>query len=424
VTNRPGMNIVVFGLNYLPESTSIGPYTAELAEHLRERGHAVRVITGFPSAPNWKIWQGYQNRVFMREVINGVPVLRTYLYIPKNPRKALSRVLFDCAFSVSSLAGIFAGPRPDLVVVISPPLQLLITGRILAALSGAPLFLHIKDLVPDAALAVGALREGSLAFRLGRMLEGWAYRTSTAIGVISEGMRRNLLAKGVPAEKVTILPDYIDPTFIQPVRGNNNGFRAKNGIPSGAFLVMYSGSVSGKQGLETYVEAAGAFEKDESVVCCLIGGGANLSELRAAADKLSLRRFIFLPLQAREFLAAQLSAADVLVITQRASVTDIVFPGKLLYYMASGTAILAAVNQESETGRFIREHRVGMVVPPEDASALAAGITWMRDHGEETREFGLNGRRVIETQFDRSLILERFASHLEALGTQKLAVPA
>jgi colanic acid biosynthesis glycosyl transferase WcaI len=411
------MKISVFGLNYLPESTSIGPYTAELAEHLRDRGHDVRVITGFPSAPNWKIWNGYQKRKFMREVINGVRVFRTYLYVPKNPRKSASRILFDSVFAISALAGIFVRLRPDLIVVVSPPLQLAITGRLLAALSRARLFLHIQDLVPDAAVATGALREGSIAWKLGRALEMWAYRGATGIGVICEGMRRNLLAKGVPRTKVKTFPDYIDPKFIQPIQQEDNGFRPKLGIPGDAFLVMYSGSVSGKQGLETYVEAAATFETDQKVVCCLIGDGANLNDLKTLAAARSMKRFIFLPLQPRESLAAQLSAADVLVITQRKLVTDIVFPGKLLYYMAAGTAILAAVNQESETGRFIREHQVGMVVPPEDASAFAESLRWMREHPEQRREFGRNGRRVIETQFDRSLVLERFGSHLEQVGT-------
>ncbi|MBV8846864.1 MAG: WcaI family glycosyltransferase [Bryobacterales bacterium] len=412
------MKISIIGLNYLPESTSIGPYTAELAEHLRDRGHEVRVVTGFPSAPNWEIWHGYRKRKFMREVINGVPVFRTYLYVPKNPRRAMSRILFDSVFAVSALTGIFAQLRPDLIIVISPPLQLAITGRLLAALSRARVFLHIKDLVPDAAVATGALREGSIAWKLGRALEAWAYRGATGVGVICDGMRRNLLAKGVPATKVKIFPDYIDPTFIQPVEGQHNNFRAKFGISADAFLVMYSGSVSSKQGLETYVEAAEVFETDHKVVCCLIGDGANLGDLKTLAAARSMRRFLFVPLQPRESLAAQLSAADVLVITQRKLVTDIVFPGKLLYYMSSGTAMLAAVHPESETGRFIREHQVGMVVPPEDPSAFAAALRWMREHPEERREFGRNGRRVIETQFDRSLVLGRFGSHLEQVGAR------
>ena len=417
------MKISVLGLNYLPESTSIGPYTAQLAEYLRDRGHDVRVITGFPSAPAWKIWNGYRKRMFMREVINGVLVFRTYLYVPRNPRKSICRVLFDCSFALSALTGLFVGLRPDLIVVISPPLQLAITGRVLAMLTGARLFLHIQDLVPDAAVATGAIRKGSFAWKLGRALETWAYRHATGIGVICDGMRQNLIAKGVPAAKVGTFPDYIDPTSVQPSQPEGNAFRSKAGIDSEAFLVMYSGSVSGKQGLETYIEAASMFEADPTVVCCLIGEGANLSELKRLAAHLSMKRFIFLPLQPRESLPAQLSAADALVITQKALVTDIVFPGKLLYYMAAGTAIVAAVHPESETGRFVRAHRVGIVVPPEDASELARALRWMRDHPDERREFGQNGRHLIETQFNRSLVLERFGSHLEQVAGLNATAP-
>jgi colanic acid biosynthesis glycosyl transferase WcaI len=413
------MNIVVLGLNYLPESTSIGPYTAELAEHLRERGHDVRVITGFPSAPSWKIWPGYERRCFMREVINGVPVFRTYMYVPKNPRKALQRVLFDCIFSVSALAGIVAGKRPDLVVVISPPLQLAITGRIIAVLSRARLYLHVQDLVPDAAVAVGALREGSLAWRLGQALERWAYRGSAGVGVICDGMRRNLIAKGVAPEKVITLPNYIDAGFCETVERRNNGFRSRFQITDSTFLVMYSGSVSGKQGLQTFIQAAREFDNEDCIRGCLIGDGANLAELKSLAEELSLKRFLFLPLQPRHLLGNQLSAADLLVITQRKQVTDIVFPGKLLYYMAAGTAILAAVNEDSETGRFIQEHQVGMVVPPENPSEMAKAIRWMSEHPEEARRFGRNGRQLIESQFDRSIVLKRFSAHLERLGASE-----
>ena len=82
------MNILILGLNYSPELTSIGPYTTGLAEHLSSAGHKVKVVTGFPTAPQWEVWKGYKGRRFMREVLNGIPVLRTYLYVPKDPRKA------------------------------------------------------------------------------------------------------------------------------------------------------------------------------------------------------------------------------------------------------------------------------------------------------------------------------------------------
>jgi len=274
-------------------------------------------------------------------------------------------------------------------------------------------FLVVKDLVPDAAIAVGAMRPGSAACRLAHALERFVYRRAARIAVICDGMRQNLIAKGVPAEKVVVLPDYVDLDFIKP-QTTPNRFRAQFGIPGGQFLAMYSGSVAGKQGLQTFVEAAAELEPEDDIACCLIGDGPYLPELKQLAAGLALNRLRFLPLQPREHLPAQLSAADALVITQRRTVRDVVFPGKLLYYMASGTAILAAVNQDSETGRFIREHEAGIVTPPEDPGQLAQAIRWMRDNPERTRQLGLNGRRTAEAQFDRSVVLRKFAAYIES----------
>jgi colanic acid biosynthesis glycosyl transferase WcaI len=406
------VKILILGLNYLPESTSIGPYTADLAEYLHGQGHDVRVVTGFPTAPGWKVWRGYQGKLFMREVIHGVPVQRTWLYVPRDPRKTLGRILFDCWFAITSLAGALAGGRADVVIVVSPPLELAVTGWIAGAVFGARMFLHLQDLVPEAAVAVGALRSGSLAERLARALERFAYRRSDGIGVISEGMRRNLIAQGVPAGKVVTLPNSIDTDFVRPVK-NGHGFRTRLGIGADEFLAMYSGSVGGKQGLETFVEAGAEFERAEGVTCCLIGDGPYLSALKETARQLALRRFRFCPLAPRESLAEQLSAADVLVLTQRKTVHDMSLPGKLLYYMAASRPILAAVSRESETAKFLREHEAGLVTPPEEPEALAEAIWWLRSHPEAARELGRNGRRAVEERFNRGVVLGQFAAHLE-----------
>ena len=411
------MKILILGLNYLPETTSIGPYTADLAEYLNCNGHSVRVSTAFPAAPHWKIWEAYSGKTYMREVVNGIPVLRTYLYIPKNPKSTLHRLLFDFSFACSAILALTFS-APDLVVVISPPLQLVLTAKLLT-LGRSRIFLHIQDLVPDAAVAVGAFKPGSLILRIAYAFERFAYGLADGIGVICDGMRRNLLSKGVPESKVALLPNYIDTTSMKP-RSLNNAFRDRFKIPATNFLVMYSGSIAGKQGLQTYVEAALILEKEDSdITCCLIGDGPYLSDLRLLATGLGANRLRFIPLQPRETLSEQLAAADILVITQKASITDMVFPGKLLYYMAAGRPIVAAVSANSETGRFITVNQVGLVVPPESATELSSAIRQLKADSSRANMLGINGRAVAVSQFDRPGVLKRFAEHLESTVAAK-----
>ena len=407
------MRFLILGLNYLPESTSIGPYTAELAEYLQQRGHQVQVVTGFPMAPQWRIWKGYRNRLFMRQIINGVPVLRTFLYVPSFPKKPLNRILFDLSFTLSSLLGGFFGGSVDLIIAISPPLQLGLTGWLIGLIKRAPFFFHIQDLVPDAAVVTGMLQEGSRPVRLARIMERFIYRKATGVGVISEGFSFNLVTKGVPPDKIVVLPNYIDLQFLK-VMEHNNGFRHQHKISPNEFLIMYSGSIALKQGLHTFIETATEFGLDDQVSFYLIGEGPYLADLKAMAKKLKLTSFHFLPLQPREGLSAQLSAANALLITQKRAVTDVVFPGKLLYYMAAGRPILASVSPDSETGRFVSSHNVGIVVPPEDPKALCEAIRYLRRNPTEAEILGRNGRRVAEEKFDRRMVLDRFAKHLEA----------
>jgi colanic acid biosynthesis glycosyl transferase WcaI len=408
------VRFLILGLNYLPESTSIGPYTADLAQYLKAASHHVQVITGFPLAPQWCIWEGYRGYWFMREEINAVPLLRTFLYVPSHPKKAFRRILFDLSFALSSLlGGLFTGPA-DWVVVVSPPLQLGLTGWLLSLVKRAPLFFHIQDLVPDAAVATGMLRENSLAVRLARAVERFVYRRAQSIGVICEGFAENLVAKGVPEDKVVVFPNYLDIDSIRPMERNSD-FRRRHGIELEQFLVMYSGSVALKQGLHTFVMAASKLQQQKNIVFCLIGEGPYLDDLKSLASELCVNNIRFLPLQPREQLAEQLAAADLLVITQRRSVTDIVFPGKLLYYMAAGRPILAAVNSNSETGRFVSQNHVGMVIPPENPQAFAKAVLQLQQQNDIAAQFGENGRHVAEEQFDRRTVLCRFIKRLENL---------
>ncbi len=412
------MRVLIVGLNYLPESTSIGPFTADLAEYLLTQGHEVEVITSFPNAPYWRVWDEYRGKFFQREVINGVPVLRTFLITPKKMRRSYLRIICDLSFTLSALIGGLTNGKCDVVLVISPPLQLGITGWILSRLKRAKLFFHIQDLIPDIAVATGMLSEDSRTVKIAHALESFIYKRSLKIGVICEGFAQNLQIKGVPEKKIKLIHNSIDLNFIRPV-DHNNSFRDKHSISPDKFVVMYSGSISLKQGLPTLLDTAVLLQNYSEIGFYIIGEGPYLADLKKQAAGLGLRNVTFLPLQPREGLCEQLGAADLLVITQKKAVTDMVFPGKLLYYTAAGRPILAAVSTNSETGQFISNNKVGVVVPPEEPQAMADTILEL--YREGVAIMGQNGRRIAEEYFDRQSILKTFMRELQSLVPDKAA---
>ncbi len=176
---------------------------------------------------------------------------------------------------------------------------------------------------------------------------------------------------------------------------------------------MYSGSIALKQGLEILLEAAAMVQDQPEIQFVIIGEGPPLASLKSHAVRMNIENVRFLPFQPRGNLPEQLGAADALVITQKHAVTDIVFPGKLLYYMAAARPIIAAVSAESETGRFVATHHIGIITPPDDAAALAKSIRTLAI--QNPISMGQWGRVIVERMFDEKVVLPAFAEVLESI---------
>jgi len=407
------MNILVMGMNYAPEKTAIGAFTSCLCEYLTQVGHEVTVVTAFPHYPEWRIQDGYRGKVFLRDRVNGIPVYRSYVYVPGKPN-TLQRIAYDSSFSLSAFVSGLVVRKVNVIVCISPPLQLGLMAYILGKLKGVPFLFHIQDLLPDAAVNLGMLKNRRLV-GLAHRLEKFVYEKAAAIGVISPGFAENLYGKGVPKSKVYYLPDWIDIDFIKPL-GRNNVFRKQNGLSESDFLVMYAGNIGKKQALETLLEAASILRRQKDMVFFTVGEGNRKEALVKKTEEMNLSNLRFFPLQPKKMLPYMLSAADVLVLTQQAGITDICLPCKLLTNMASATPIVASVNERSETARAIRDAEAGVVVPPENPQALVEAILRLRGSAELREQLGSNGRAFVAKHFEKSKVLSRFEELLESLA--------
>jgi len=412
------MKILVLSRNYRPELTGIGPYTTDFCEYLAQHGEDVTVITSFPYYPHWSVPGKYRKKWMLGERTNGVNVLRTYMRVR---RGRLQQIYHEFSFCFSALLAIFQIDRDyDVIVCVSPPLTLGVIAHFFSKIMRIPFVFHIQDLLPDTAVNLGLLREGKIV-QVFRHLERRIYEKAAAIGVISPGFKKNLCNKGVPESEINYLPNWIDLDMIQPLE-RDNVFRKDNEISKDTFVVLYSGNIGNKQGLEILLDTASILEQHTDIVFFIVGEGSCKSGLLNKAQEMGISNVRFLTLQPKEMLPYMLSAADALVITQQANVVDIVLPSKLLSYMASGNPVVASVNSNSETAVLIKAAQSGLVVEPGNAEVLAQAIIHLRNSENLRRNLGNNGRSYVSEHFEKSVILKKFRELLYRVARQVIHV--
>jgi colanic acid biosynthesis glycosyl transferase WcaI len=368
------MKVMILSINYWPEVTGIGAFTTYRAEHLASVGHEVEVCTTFPYYPEWKVPAEYAGKLSLCEERNRVRILRSYVYVP-NRVTSLKRILHEGSFIISSMIRAISRKRPDLLLVVSPPLGLAVNAILLSRLWRIPYVFDVEDLQPDSAAELGMLP--SWALKLLYKVEKAAYRHASLVTTLTNGMRKQIVNKGIPNEKVELLEPRMDESLSDIAPGDGFEFRKRYDIGD-KFLVTHSGNMGVKQGLDVIVDAAVLNRLDDSMLFMLVGDGAVAGRIQRRVVDLDLHNVRFMPLLDAEEFRGLLAASDLCLLTQQKSVSEIAFPSKVVTYLGAGCPVIASVNPNSEIAQTIRESGAGKVVMAEDAEALSAAIRDLR----------------------------------------------
>ena len=400
------MRILFHSIFYSPELTGVAKYTAEMCEWLAARGHEVEVVTSPPHYPQWRLHAPYRQWRYTAEDIRGVHIRRCPLWLPRWPR-GMGRVLYTLSFALFSMPALFlaAWKRPDVIVSIEPPVLGSIVVWLAARWTGAAAWLHIQDFEIDLAYDLGQLRRGN---RLAGVLESWMLRRFNAVSSITPRMLTKAHTKGVQAARLVLLSNWIDPAEIRPLPYPSS-LRAALGFDKRALVVLFSGSLGAKQGLDLMVDAARQASGNIGFVIC--GEGVEAERLQGLAAGLPNVRF--LPLQPPERLNDLLNLADVHFLSQDPKAASSVMPSKLIGMLASGRPVVAAVAAGSEVAELI--DGCGIRVDPGDASGVVRALAVLeRDAAMRTR-LGENARKCAEQLFSVDRILPEFERELNRL---------
>lgn len=407
------MKITVWGINYAPEPTGIAPYNTDLCNYLQERGHEVRMVTGFPYYPTWQKSKKDQHSLYRREEQSGVEVHRCWQYVPKQP-KALSRIFHEATFILTSFLRLLFLPRPDLLIVMSPPLPLGPAAWLLGLLKRCPFLFHVQDMQPDAAVSLGLLQPGALT-RLLYRIEHFTYSKAAVVSGITQGMLDMFTQKGVPQNKQLLWPNWIigDRKKESVPELPPGSFRRKEKIGNREFLVVYSGNLGKKQGLDIVLDAAETLARRAAttVTFVIAGEGAAAGDLRRQIEEKNLPVRL-LPLQDEPMFQAMLQDADLCLVTQMKGSGALFFPSKLITILSAGRPVVTVADEISELAKAVQDGGFGRNVLPGESHALAAAIAALAADRNSLPALGYAGREWIQ-RFARENVLEMFALYIE-----------
>jgi colanic acid biosynthesis glycosyl transferase WcaI len=394
------VRIQLWSYNFDPEPTGIGVVSATLARTLLERGHLVEVVTAHPHYPEPR----WGTRLLpYREERFGIPVLRLPLWAGR--ASAAERYRQELSFmAAQSVAAPFLH-RPEVLISASPSFPALLPTIANVKARRIPWVLWLHDLLPDGATATGLVPERGAVITLARKVERAAYRVARRIVVLSRPFTDNLVAKGVPRDKIDLI--YDPATRVPRI--------AAEPSTDGGLRILSMGNIGRSQGLTGLVRA---FESHPGMArgatLRITGTGVSADEARL---EIRSERVKMLGIVGDEQLERELGAADIALVSQRYEGSEFNIPSKLMNFMTYGLPVLAVVNPASEVARIVRESGGGWVVDSSDPDAFPAEVARLSSAGGELQRRALAARRYAARYFTPESFVEQFEGVLKQVAT-------
>ncbi|MBC8166526.1 MAG: WcaI family glycosyltransferase [Bryobacteraceae bacterium] len=405
------MKITVWGINYAPELTGIAPYNTELCEFLSHQGHDVEMVTTFAYYPSWRKSAEDFGAAFRTDVRAGVKIRRCWHFVPSEVR-AWKRIVHEGSFVLFSFFRLLGMERPDVLVVVSPPLLLGAAAWLVGCLKGTRFVFHVQDLQPDAATGLGMIQQGAFLKLLYR-IELFAYRKAALVSAISFGIIEAIAKKGIASEKIIYFPNGVrlPETKSLPKRGC---FRKAHRLEADEFLVVYSGNLGMKQGLEVALHAASLLtQRNIRLVIC--GDGAHRGKLTELLCELNLTNVLMLPIQPETAYREMLVDADLCLITQQAGSGSFFFPSKLLSVLAFAKPVVCVSDGDSELAAMASQYHFGINVPPQEPELLAICIQELAGDAAALSRMAQAGLGFVK-RFDMEEVLSEFERRLQSFA--------
>lgn len=406
---------ILFVSQYFPPEIEAGAFrVSEISKLFSSYGHKVTVLCGMPNFPTGEIPAFYRKKFIVRESINGVDIVRIWVYPTKNDG-LVKRIINYFSFIISATSTSMFLDRFDVVIATSPPLFTGVIGVFISRIKNIPLIFEVRDVWPESAEALGLLTN-KWVLRFLQGIEKFIYRMSSMVVVVTKGYIENLIKKGVLREKLRVISNGVDIDCPKNTTGEGKILEKLN--VSGKFIVLYAGTHGVSQGLLTLINCANLLRKFKDIVFLLVGEGADKDALMSYNARLKLKNVFFINQIAREKLHKIMACSNLSVVLLKKNPLFLsVVPSKLYESMAFGKPIVLGV--EGEAKEILETAKAGICIRSENEVDMKEAILSFYNDRNFAVECGINGREFVEKNYSRKMLAKKYENAIQMLIKDK-----
>jgi glycosyltransferase involved in cell wall biosynthesis len=412
---RAARRRVLFLTHYFPpEGNAPASRVHALCKHWARQGHDVTVITCAPNVPNGVVYNGYRNKLYQKESVDGIRTIRVWTYLAANKGTG-RRILNYLSYMASAIVAAVWTKKPDLIIATSPQFFCGWAGVIVSRLRRVPLILEIRDIWPESIVTVGAMRNQRVV-RLLEWLELKMYAAADQIVTVGEGYCTQLCNKGVPVEKISVIPNGVDQ---EAFRGHEpDRLLRKRWNLGESFVCAYVGTVGMASGLEVLPRAGRLLQARgrTDVKFLVVGDGAIRSDLQREVESNGPDNMVFTGRQNKDLIPAILASVDAcLVHLKKRPLFATVMPSKIFEAAAIAKPIILGV--EGHAADLVRRAGCGICIEPENETELADAVERMADDRQLAVTLGRRGHDFFVQHFDRAKLAETYLDLIDRVAS-------
>lgn len=408
---------VLYLTNYFYPEQAASSYLSDNVRHaLCKSGIHIKLYTPIPTRGiSYTIRQEYKKK--KKEMMyNGMLEIHRFSMFRENNNPLIRAIRYICCWFIQLYYGVIT-KNIDLIYCNStPPIQGVL-GGILRKLKKVPFIYNLQDIFPDSLVGTGLAKKDGLLWKIGRVIENFTYRNADKIIVISQDFKRNIMAKGVPEEKIEVIYNWVDEQAVVNIPRSENKLFEKYNLNPNKFYITYCGNIGLTQNMDLLLDVAKELSTEANIHFVLVGEGADKSRVKSRVENENINNISFLPFQPYEDISHVFSLGDAGLIISKPGVGENSVPSKTWSIMSAECPVIANFD-ENEIKTILSENNCGIFTKAGDKEAFKNAILELYNNKDKAVQLGKNGRQFIMENLTREIGTSKYVKVVKEVANK------